>query len=178
VRTATRAESGATELIVQPSRASDHTSLWGVLRARQIQQNVAPMQRDTGVAVFPKEASASPLPLGIPRMQSWCDAAFATASCHEAQFFACWLDYHFAEIRAYARIALPAAQLDEIYTRATHTEVETRFVFSRLNDSLATACADTLCRWIQAEAARQLAMMVEHGLSAAGASGCRTHLAA
>ena len=182
VRTATRAESGATELVVQPSRANDHTSLWGVLRgvlrARQMQENAAPMQRDTCVAAFPKEASASPLQLGNPCMRSWCDASFTTASLRDAQFFACWLDYHFAEVRAYARIALPAAQLSEIYTRAVNGEVETRFVFSRMDDSLATACAETLCRWIQAEAARQLGMMVEHGLGAASASGCRSHLAA
>jgi hypothetical protein len=182
VRTATPAERGATALVVQPSRASDHASLWGILRgllhAGQMQENAAPMQRDTGVAAFPKQASASPLQFCNPRMPSWCDASFTTASRLDAQFFACWLDYHFAEVRAYARIALPVVQLNEIYTRAINGEVETRFVFSRLDDSLATACAEMLCRWIQAEAARHLDMMVEHGLGASSASGCRTHLAA
>lgn len=177
-RTAIRADSGATELIVQPSRANDHTSLWRVLRARQMQENAVATHRDTCLTVFPKEASASPLQLGRPRMQSWCDASFNTASRRDAPFFACWLDYHFAEIQAYARIALPAAQLSEVVTRTVSGEVETRFVFSRFDDSLATVCTEMLCRWIRAEAARQLDMSVEHWLGASSASGCSTHLAA
>lgn len=177
-RTATRAESGATALIMQPSRASDHTSLWGVLRAHQMQEDAVATHRDTCAAAFPKHDYAPLLQLGNAWMQSWRDATFTTSSGRDAQFFACWLDYHFAEVQAYARIALPAAQLSEVFTRAVSGEVETRFVFSRFDDSLATACTETLCRWIRTEAARQLDMIVEHWLGSSSASGCGTHLAA
>jgi hypothetical protein len=178
VRHAARAESGAIQLVMQPSRANDHATLWGVLRTRHMQEHAAPARHDTRSAAFSEMGSVSPLQLGSLRMQSWCDASFATPSRRDAQFFACWLDYHFAEIRAYARIALPAAQLNEIYTRAVGGEVEIRFVFSQLDESLAAACAETLCRWIQVEAAGQLDMIVEHWPGAFSAGGCRTHLAA
>lgn len=174
LRHVVRTESGAMQLVMQPSRASDHATLWGVLRARQGYEHAAPTQWDARSAAFSEMGSVSPLQLGNLRMQSWCDASFATPSRRDAQFFACWLDYHFAEIRAYARIALPAAQLNEIYTRAVGGEVEIRFVFSWLDESLAAACAETLCRWIQAETAGQLDMIVEHWAGAFSAGGCRT----
>lgn len=173
-RHAARAKSGAIELLMQPSRENDHASLWEVLRGRHMQEKAAPAACDTRSAAFLDLGSVSPLHLGNLRMQAWCDGSFATPSHRDAQFFACWLDYHFAEIRAYARITLPAAQLNEIYARTVGGEVETRFVFSRLDESLATACTETLCRWIQAEAARQLDMIVEHWVGAFSAGGCRT----
>ena len=176
VRAATFTESGATEVLMQPSRAGDGAALWGSLRARQMQENAVRIQTqpDTRKAALMRNASASTVPpLGDLRTQSWCDASFAMASREDAQFFACWLDYHFAEVSAHARMALPAARLNEIYTRVVDEEVEARFVFSPCDEPLVKIWMETICRWIEAEARRQLDMTVVHWLSDVSASPIR-----
>ncbi|MGG1948553.1 hypothetical protein AB1286_27735 [Trinickia sp. NRRL B-1857] len=98
-----------------------------------------------------------------------CDAAFTLASPEDAWFFSHWLDYHFAEIRAWARTSDATADLREIFMRVVDHEVEIRFVF-RCTQAAVRGCAETACSGIEAEAARQLGMTVEHWLSGSTAS--------
>jgi hypothetical protein len=167
VRAATPTGSGATELLIQPSRAGDGAALWAALRARQIQENAAGTQPCTRSPALLQSASSLPVQVGDLRTQSWCDASFGMASREDAQFFACWLDYHFEEVRVRSRMTHAAAQLNEIYVRVADDEVETRFVFAQSDESLIHARMETLCRWIRTEAARQLNMTVEHWLGGA-----------
>jgi hypothetical protein len=151
LRATARTESGAMELVMQPSRADDHASLWEVLRARQMQDTAAPTQRDMHSAARLRGARALRAEIDELRQRSWCDASFTMASRDDAQFFASWLDYHFAEVSVYARLALPAAHLKEIYPRVVDDEVEARFVFAAADESLVRTWTQTLCRWIEAE---------------------------
>ena len=97
-----------------------------------------------------------------------CDVAFTLASQEDAWFFSHWLDYHFAEIRTWARASDATADLREIFMRVVDHEVEIRFVF-RSTEAAVRGCTETACSSIEAEAARQLGMTVEHWLSGSAA---------
>jgi hypothetical protein len=98
-----------------------------------------------------------------------CDVAFTLASQEDAWFFSHWLDYHFAEIRTWARTSDATADLREIFMRVVDHEVEIRFVF-RCTQAAVRSCTEAACSGIEAEAARQLGMTVEHWLSGSSAS--------
>ncbi|WP_146013938.1 hypothetical protein [Trinickia dabaoshanensis] len=95
-----------------------------------------------------------------------CDAAFSLAGPEDAWFFSHWLDYHFAEIRAWAKMSDATVDLREIFIRVADHEVEVRFVFQSPERAV-RAATETVCGRIEAEAARQLGMTVEHWLSGA-----------
>lgn len=109
-----------------------------------------------------------------PHAPVWCDTVFTLASSEDAWFFAHWLEYHFAEVSARARMGDESAHLHEIVTRIADHDVQVRFVFQTA-ERLVRASTDACCRWIAAEASRQLRMSVEHWL--AGVSPAR-HAAA
>jgi hypothetical protein len=98
------------------------------------------------------------------RARAWCDAAFTVANRDDAYFFAHWLDYHFAELRARARMHNVLAELCDVHTRVTDHEVEVRFAF-REDERVVRGSTRAVCRWIAAEAVRQLDMPLEHWLS-------------
>jgi hypothetical protein len=98
-----------------------------------------------------------------------CDVAFSLASQEDAWFFSHWLDYHFEEIRAWARMSDGAADLREIFMRVADHEVEVRFVFQSSERAM-RAATETACGCIKAEAARQLAMTIDYCLPGTGAT--------
>lgn len=178
---------------LQPSRADDDALLWQALRAYQIHLGTAPddsgEERLAGLAAwvtgFPgsnnvegrsaraacadaaaREHRAPRLTAGTIRSRSHvsCDVAFTLASREDAWFFSRWLDYHFAEVRAWARMNDAAADLREIFMRTAEHEVEVRFLFES-PERVVRASTDMACRCIATEAGRQLGMTVEHWLA-------------
>lgn len=190
VRAVTRTASGAMELTLQPSRADDEVQLWQALRAYQIQLGPSPwselpprssrvehgamaQRQPEGAAAERNAGSAQaigrePRPpaayLDDSHARAWCDAAFTVANRDDACFLAHWLDYHFAELCARARMSDVRAELCDVHTRVADHEVEVRFVF-REDGHVVRASTQAACRWIAAEAARQLLMPIEHWLS-------------
>lgn len=144
--------------ILQPSRADDHASLWRTLRDYRAQLGAAP-------------SSGQPAPLPGPdssasewRNRASCDAAFTLANHDDACFFSRWLDYHFAELRARARMSDAGADLREIFMRVADEEVDVRFVFQAGARGVRTS-SELACRWIAEQAEHQLGIAVEHWLS-------------
>lgn len=190
-RSATPAQSHVVTVTLQPSRADDHALLWHALRAYQIHLGTVPphdgsqwldrlaataaaraQSRDAdaqGTTGFDKTAGDSPsvwLSPALADSRGWvsCDAAFTLASHEDAWFFSQWLEYHFAEVRAWARTSNASADLREMFTRVADYEVEVRFVF-RSGERIVRACAETACRCIATETARGLGMAAEHWLA-------------
>ncbi len=145
------------QMTMQPSRADDHAVLWQALRTHQ---------RHLGAVPASTPAPWSSVSDGLVR----CDAAFGLANADDAWFFSQWLEYHFAEVRARSRMAGTAADLREVERRVVDHEVEVRFVF-QANERIARACMDANCRWVAAEAARQMGMTVEHWLAGSTITG-------
>ncbi|MGN6314777.1 hypothetical protein [Trinickia sp.] len=189
-RSVARTPGRATEVTMQPSRADDHTLLWQALRAHQLHMGSPPTvdspvwpehgERMAGAAphghgaAAPNEAAAAraaraPDPsggrIGDARALVWCDTAFTMATHDDAWFFSHWLEYHFAEVRARTRMSCATADLRDMHTRIVDHEVEVRFLFES-SEPMVRACTEAGCRWIAAEAARQIGMEVEHWLSA------------
>lgn len=105
-----------------------------------------------------------------PHELVWCDTVFTLASPEDAWFFAHWLEYHFAEITARARMGDASALLHEIVTRVVDHEVQVRFVFQSA-ERVIGASTESCCRWIAAEASRQLSMTLEYWLSGVSPAG-------
>ena len=193
---------------LQPSRADDDTLLWQALRAYQIHLGNVPAsegsERSTELAV---SVAASPLlrascsnrddrantvagergvvleraRTGDSRSRVCCDVAFILKCPEDAWFFSRWLDYHFAEVRAWARTSDETADLREMFMRVAEHEAEARFVF-RSAERVARASTETACRLITAEAERALGMKAEHWLASTEAvadasRGLRRHAA-
>ena len=172
-----------TAVILQPSRADDHARLWQVLReykprwdewhsisghrAEQLSSFDRSTKRDdtlhwrTDMCV--RELDSPSAREIESRGSVSCDAVFSLASQEDAWFFSRWLDYHFAEVRARARMSGAAADLRDIFLRVVEHEVEVRFLFQSAEQVVRTS-TELTCRWITAEAARQLGMTVEHWL--------------
>lgn len=188
-RAATSEEGRAAIVTLQPSRADDHAQLWQALRASQTHRVALPAR---GESAQPSEGAPSAasrqthavservnvralahkhepealLPAASaadPRGSVSCDAAFSLASPEDAWFFARWLDYHFAELRARSRMCGAAADLHDLLMRVVDHEVEVRLVFQS-TEAVVHTTTELACRWITAEAARQLDMTVEDGL--------------
>ncbi len=188
-RAASREQGRAMTVTLQPSRANDHAQLWQALRTYQTQWTASPSASDnrserlpqfapSAVSRQPHEESAqdnarwetdacndeTDLPtatvVGLRGFVS-CDAAFSLARCDDAWLFASWLDYHFAEVRARARMSGAAADLRDIFMRVVDQEVKVRFLFRSMEQVVQTS-TELACRWIAVEAARQLEMTVEH----------------
>lgn len=189
-RSVARTPGRATEVTMQPSRADDHAVLWQALRAHQLHLGSAPAvdspswprrgERIGAAAPHGHGADATseapaalsaraPEParerIGDTPTVVWCDTAFAMATHDDAWFFSHWLEYHFAEVRARTRMSCATADLRDMHTRIVDHEVEVRFLFQS-SEPMVRACAEAGCRWIAAEAARQIGMEVEHWLSA------------
>ena len=190
-RSATPEPCHATTVTLQPSRADDHALLWHALRAYQVHLGTAPSHggsqwldrlastaatrpaprdaRAQGEPSFDKaavDARATWLGSALADSRGWvsCDAAFTLASHEDAWFFSQWLEYHFAEVRAWARMSDASADLREMFTRVADHEVEARFVF-RSGERVVRACAEMACRRIATETARGLGMVAEHWLA-------------
>lgn len=194
VRTVTRVEGQAATVTMQPSRADDHLLLWQALREHQLQMGASSWSdqahrpsRDSLGADLPRVHAAFAGPRAKPAATSTqttveretrspaarlvdshvrvgSDAAFTLANHDDACFFASWLEYHFAETRARARMCDARADLRETQVRVADHEVEVRFVF-RSAERVVRASTEAACRWIAAEAMRQLSMRVEYWLS-------------
>ena len=198
-RSVARTQGRGIEMTMQPSRADDHAVLWLALRAHQLHHGrvpggVAPPwsvhgepaqaakptahtaytspAADAQSAAAASELAAEPSTdgIGATRMLVWCDTAFTMANRDDAWFFSHWLEYHFAEVRARTRMSYPAADLRDMHTRIVDHEVEVRFLFQS-SERIVQACAEASCRWIAAEAARQVGMAVEHWLCGASSAG-------
>lgn len=190
-RSATPEQSHAMTVTLQPSRADDHALLWHALRAYQIHLGTAPSHDGSewlnrlastatacsqpshagaqGETSFVKTAGDGPatwLNAALADSRGWvsCDAAFTLASHEEAWLFSQWLEYHFAEVRAWARMSDASADLREMFTRVAEHEVEVRFVFQS-GERIVRASAEMACRCIATEAARGLGMTAEHWLA-------------
>lgn len=105
-----------------------------------------------------------------PHEPVWCDTVFTLASPEDAWFFTHWLDYHFPEVSARARMGDASAHLHEIVTRVVDHEVEVRFVFQSA-ERVVGASTEACCRWVAAEASRQLSMTLEYWLSGVSPAG-------
>lgn len=150
-RAMTRTRGRTSEITMQPSRADDHAVLWQALRAHQQQLGTVP--------------ASSPAPWSTVRDGlGRCGAVFGLANADDAWFFSQWLEYHFAEVRARTRMFGAAADLHAFERRIVDHEVEVRFLFEA-GERIVGACTEASCRWIAAEAARQVGMTVEHWLS-------------
>ncbi|WP_206956481.1 hypothetical protein [Trinickia acidisoli] len=197
-RAATRAEGHAITVTLQPSRADDHALLWQALCAYRINGGAAPSgERSASVkagadqpdrararqddasarskarsstAASRRETVSMAASADDLRYRVACDTIFTVANHEDACFFSHWLDYHFAEVRARARMSCVAADLREMLTRVIDHEVEVRFVFHAADD-VVRACTEAACRWIAAEATRQLGMTAEHWLANASIAG-------
>lgn len=141
------------ELTLQPSRADDHASFWQALRAHQRRHGNALAAAHPGAA----SCGATPEPL---RAWEHCDAAFTLPSHDDALFFADWIEYHFAEISARARMASSDAELRELETRLKDHEVKVRFSY-QAHDRTTHACTDETCRWIVTETDRLFGLTAE-----------------
>lgn len=156
-RSLARPEGQPMMAVLQPSRANDHAALWQALLEHRRHLGGAPACLHA--AQLPAlDSSATDL-----RFRVSCDAAFALANHEDACFFSHWLDYHFAELRARARMSDAAADLREIFLRVADHEVDVRFVF-HAGVGAVRASSETASRWIAEQAARQLGMTVEHWL--------------
>jgi hypothetical protein len=202
-RSATSEAGRATTITLQPSRADDHAQLWRALRAHWAQWPAAAMpsrSNEGSERSLPPDPSAesrqshqaclqdnvradtdaghreAELPASRPtdsRDAVSCDAAFSLTSDEDAWLFARWLDYHFAEVRARARMSGAAADLRDFSMRVVDHEVEVRFLFQSAEQVVRTS-TELTCRWITAEAARQLGLTVEHWLYGTRTGhGCR-----
>ncbi len=190
-RTAVPMEGSTIAVTLQPSRADDDALLWHALRAYQIHLGTAPSDDEPGLSTglaasfaasggpsdsSPECATGAVSAACEHRAPRWpagtidshnrvsCDVAFTLASREDAWFFARWLDYHFAEVRAWARMNDGAADLREMFMRVVEHEVEARFVFQS-QERVVRAATETACRCIAAEAAHGLSMTVEHWLA-------------
>jgi len=191
-RAVVRREGHAVEMMMQPSRADDHAVLWQALRVHQQRfgvvtagdrapwpagregpgraephraRQIGATNEEGAVAVLP-ERQAGPAAMGIddsPSLVS-CDTTFTMVSHDDAWFFSHWLEYHFAEVRARTRMSSAAADLRDIHTRIADHELEVRFLF-QASERIVRACTEASCRWIAAEAARQIGTTSEHWLS-------------
>ncbi|MGN6652004.1 hypothetical protein [Trinickia sp.] len=190
-RTAIPCAGRTVEVTLQPSRADDDALLWQALRADQIHLGTVPLEQEMGQLANPSAvATASPrrrdgaagraagtetaarehraVRLAASTIE-WCgpvscDVAFTLASREDAWFFSRWLDYHFAEVRAWARMNDAAADLREMFMRVVEHEVEVRFVFQAA-ERIVRASTETACRCIAAEAAHGLGVTVEYWLA-------------
>lgn len=189
-RSATPRPCRAATVTLQPSRADDHALLWHALRAYQIHLGTTPSHGESEwlhrlastptTCPAPRDAregepssdkaavdgAATWLGPALANSRGWvsCDAAFTLASHEDAWFFSQWLEYHFAEVRAWARMSDASADLREMFTRVADHEVEVRFVF-RSSERVVRACAEMACRRIATETARGLGMAAEHWLA-------------
>lgn len=125
-----------------------------------------PMTRETPFAPAGAEVAGAVVDGrgDAPHKPVRCDTVFTLASPGDAWFFAHWLEYHFAEVSARARMRDASALLHEIAMRVADHEVEVRFVFLSAG-RVVRAATDACCRWIASEASRQLHMTVEHWLA-------------
>jgi hypothetical protein len=154
-RSIEREEGRPATAILEPSRADDHASLWQTLRAYRAQLGAAPSGEQP--APLPGPDSSAP----EWRYRASCDAAFTLANHDDACFFSRWLDYHFAELRARARMNDVGGDLREIFMRVADQEVDVRFVFHAGARAVRTS-SELACRWIAEQAEHQLGMTVEH----------------
>ncbi|HEV3105766.1 MAG TPA: hypothetical protein VGZ01_08765 [Trinickia sp.] len=157
VRSIARCDEHGFDVVVQPSRADDHALFWQALRAHQLRYGGLLLEGSALSAWHLGAATArDERPAGVT-----CDAAFALPNHFDALFFADWLEYHFDEVAARARMALSRAELRELGTRVKNNEVEVRFGYWN-GDRMAHACTDEVCGWIAAEIARLFALRAEH----------------
>jgi hypothetical protein len=190
-RTVVPGEGSTIAVTLQPSRADDDALLWQALRAYQIHLGTAPSDEgperfavlaalaatsgghgDEGAeravcedTTAREHRSAKPTastPLWRPRVS--CDVAFTLGSREDAWLFSRWLDYHFAELRAWARMNDGAADLREMFMRVVEHEVEVRFVFQS-GERIVRAATETACRCVATEAAHALSLTVEFWLA-------------
>lgn len=203
-RTAVPGEGSTIAVTLQPSRTDDDALLWQALRAYQIHLGTAPSgegserfavlaalaatsagpgddgaERAACVETAAREHRAARLQAGTTawRTRVSCDVAFTLASREDAWFFSRWLDYHFAEVRAWARMNDAAADLREMFMRVAEHEVEVRFVFQS-GERIVRAATETACRCVATEAAHALSLTMEYWLAStliASPSGSRHH---
>jgi hypothetical protein len=184
-------EGSTIEVTLQPSRAEDDAQLWQALRAYQMHLGTAPSADEAHrlaslgalITTSPGQGDdrSEPAPcidtaarehrtaqlaasMAVWRTRVSCDVAFTLASREDAWFFSRWLDYHFAEVRAWARMSHAAADLREIFLRVAEHEVEVRFVF-QAGERIVRAATETACRCIVTECAHALGVTVEYWLA-------------
>lgn len=184
-------EDATIAVTLQPSRADDDALLWQALRAYQIHLGTAPSDEGSerfAVLAALAATSAGPGDEGAERAvcedttarehraakpnastTAWrprvsCDVAFTLGSREDAWFFSRWLDYHFAEVRAWARMKDAAADLREMFMRVVEHEVEVRFVFQS-GARIVRAATETTCRCVATEAAHALSLTAEYWLA-------------
>ncbi|PMS13480.1 hypothetical protein C0Z17_04090 [Trinickia caryophylli] len=153
----------ALAMTLQPSRADDDTLFWQSLHSYVAAQAPLPDLPRQAVALQGSSARHAAHVNGVaatPDLQNGQSKALFTLPSHaDAQFFAEWLEYHFAEIGARARSMSALAELTAMDRRRAGSEVAVVFHY-RPDMSDARRCTEALCAWAVSEAATLFGLAV------------------
>ncbi|CAN7557847.1 hypothetical protein LJR230_003894 [Trinickia sp. LjRoot230] len=160
-RSIARVGGGALELVMQPSREDDDTSVWQALRDYTLSHRAASGESWGMTATTHSSRTRAPgtksgdTAARSPASAAYitCEASFVLPEAGDARFFSAWFDCHFAEIAARARATSSPADLRDLTVHTEGVEVEVSFDY-RWNGNAVATCTRETCSWAVAEVER------------------------
>jgi hypothetical protein len=131
------------EIVLQPSRSDDDIAFWQALHAHRPPQG-------SSASAHPATADRDSLQAASSPALSDSQAIFTLRDGGDAAFFAAWLEYHFAEAVARARVASTPAELHDIVCRTQVAHAMIGFEYRSSGKPTQAATRET-CAWIAAE---------------------------
>ena len=148
------------EIALQPSRSDDDIAFWQALHAHRLRQRGAVR----GDSLASANGRTDALQAASSPALSDCQAIFTLRDGGDAAFFAAWIEYHFAEAVARARVASTPAELRDIACRTQDADAMISFEYRCTGKPMHAATRET-CAWIAGEVERLFGLAPRHAVA-------------